>query len=985
MLRYLQLFIFCFSTVFAEFDWQDNGVPVRQGTHVEWLRTGDVGGPSEMIFSWSDTRDGGRDIYARKIDENGNESWNEEGLLIVSAPGRQEDPILISDGNGGAYIMWKDYRDEPDDGDFYAQHVLSDGSLSWDPLGVPLTTVPGKQVSPNMSGDGAGGAFCIWNDQSTGTGTFGHVYGTHLSPEGVLNPGVGIPLNTSGYEHSGVSIEIAAPGSAMMVWSDDRNDSEFGNDIYGQRIDSNCTTLWSSHEEGGVLIYSGPGEQGHAKVTYYSDTASVIVWDDNRNNPDTEDIYAQFVDMDGNLLFDSEGIAVSVADARQYKPRIKGNSLGAFVIWSDTRYNTQTPALNDIFMQKLTIEDGLAWDDAVEVSSEQTGDQTQARLTTDNSGGIFISWMDDRNEENFDDIYLQHFDGAGNATFEDNGTSIASSQGLQMNPLVRTDGSNGAFLVWGDFRSGSLSIYVQHLTTDNDLSFSVNGEVKVVGLGGNTISEYSYKPGALYMGDNEALLYWVDQRSGVFGQYNYGQKIFSGWSGDQINGSRLSENDKADFPIAENLADNILVGFPDAEGSLEGPGVKYQVLNNNLDLLGDPNGTLVSQTGDPQSVNKFDLINANDHVYFTYSEQEGFAIYNIFMQKFDSSGNAVFSSPVSVVSDFMADKNVRSVKEIPGVGLIVAYDAESWMGSSVNIIGVDYDGNVLDGWEGGLSVCDNSADQQFKGMVETSDGFFVIWKDYRGDGNDIYGQKIAYDGSLVGDSDGIPIAVEDNDQGNPSMSYNENSDEILVCWEDYRSGLYYDIYCKPIDVSSLSVGNEVELANLSFNQRSPFVFTTLDGSYLVTWQDSRNDAGENLAPDDDIYVQQISNGQFVFSENGIVVCNEDFSQVYPQIELYDETNNSYLIYWNDKRSSGKEDLVNVYAQSITVEPVESECLVMDINNDGIINVIDIVSLVNIIFDSSNITDQQACASDVNGDGVINVIDVVQVVNYILSI
>ena len=563
MFKYLKLFIFSFSFVFAQFDWQENGVPVRQGTHVEWLRTGDVGGDSEMIFAWSDTRDGGRDIYAKKIDESGNEFWNDEGLLIVSAPGRQEDPILISDGNGGAYVMWKDYRDEPDDGDFYAQHVLADGSLAWDPLGVPLTTVPGKQVSPNMSGDGAGGAFCIWNDQSTGTGTFGHVYGTHLSPEGVLNPGVGIPLNTSGYEHSGVSIEIAAPGSAMMVWSDNRNDSQYGNDIYAQRIDSNCVTLWSSHEEGGTLIYSGPGEQGHAKVTYYSDIASVIIWDDNRNDPDTEDIYAQFVDMDGTILFASDGIAVSVSESRQYKPRVKANSLGAFVIWSDTRYNTQTPALNDIFMQKLTVEDGLAWDNEVEVTAEQSGDQTQARLTTDEMGGVFITWMDDRNEENFDDVYLQHFDGDGNATFEDDGMSIASSQGLQMNPLVRTDGNEGAFLAWGDFRSGSLSIYVQHLTLNNDLSFDENGEVYVSGLGGNTISEYSYKPSALYMGNNETLLYWVDQRSGVFGQYNYGQKIFSGWNGNQINGTKLSENNRSDFPIAENLSGNILVGFPD--------------------------------------------------------------------------------------------------------------------------------------------------------------------------------------------------------------------------------------------------------------------------------------------------------------------------------------------------------------------------------------------------------------------------------------
>ena len=138
-----------------------------------------------------------------------------------------------------------------------------------------------------------------------------------------------------------------------------------------------------------------------------------------------------------------------------------------------------------------------------------------------------------------------------------------------------------------------------------------------------------------------------------------------------------------------------------------------------------------------------------------------------------------------------------------------------------------------------------------------------------------------------------------------------------------------------------------------------------------------------LAPDDDIYVQVIKNNQNAYASNGIAVCNELFSQTYPQIDLYDATNNSYIIYWNDKRSSGKEDLVNIYAQSITLE--EEQCLSGDVSNDGIINVLDIVLLVNIIFDQTNPTEQQLCAADTSGDGVINVLDVVLLVNYILSI
>ena len=63
----------------------------------------------------------------------------------------------------------------------------------------------------------------------------------------------------------------------------------------------------------------------------------------------------------------------------------------------------------------------------------------------------------------------------------------------------------------------------------------------------------------------------------------------------------------------------------------------------------------------------------------------------------------------------------------------------------------------------------------------------------------------------------------------------------------------------------------------------------------------------------------------------------------------------------------------------------SQCTLMDVNNDGIINVIDIVSTVNIIFDVSSHDNQQLCAADANQDGIINVIDIVTIVNYIFSL
>ena len=1003
MLKLLKI-LFLTSFIFGQFDWQDNGLPVRQGNHIEWLRTADKGNEGEIIFAWSDTRSGGRDIYVKKIDVNGNEVWGDSnGIIAVGAPGRQEDPILISDGQGGAYIMWKDYRDEPDDGDFYAQYILSDGSLAWDLMGVPLTSVPGPQVSPNMSGDGAGGAFAIWNDQSTDTGNYGHVYGTHLSPSGVLEEGIGIPLNISSNEHAGVSIEIASPGSAIMVWSDNRNlDLGLGNDIYGQRIDSQCNTLWSSPEEGGIPIYSGEYTQGHAKVTHYSDSASIVVWDDNRNDPPvsengptSEDIYAQFIDMSGNILASSEGIAVSIEESRQYKPRVKGDSQGAYVIWSDTRYNNQTPALNDIFIQRLTLEDGLVWSEAVPLCINQLGDQTQARLSSDNSGGAFVTWMDDRNESNFDDIYIQHIDSEGSFSFETDGIGVGNAVGLQMNPLVRSDGSDGTFIVWGDFRTGSLSIYLQHLNISNELTFIENGEIYASGLGGNTITEYSYKPKSLYLENGESLIYWVDQRFGVFGQNIYGQKISStGWSSDYnsvdllnyVNnyGKKLTENNRGDFPNVSNIGDseNILMGFADLEATLQGPGASFQILENNLDLSGDQEGTLLSNPSESIKINSISLTETNNgELYYAFSEYEYF-VANIFLQRFDQTGFPI-SSPVRIVEDFMQDNVVADLANLDNEGLLVVFDSESWMGSSVQYSGVNYDGGLLSGWTGMANLSTFDSNQKFRGMVNMGElGFFIIWDDDRNGSSDIYGQKIDSNGNIVGDSVGIPIAVGVNDQTEPSVTYNQNLNEVMVCWEDYRSGAYYDIYCNSISGDDLTVGNEIALSTLSYNQRYPFVYSTLGDSYLITWQDSRNDPGENLAPDDDIYIQQIINGNSIFQDNGIVVCNEDFSQTYPQIELYNEETNSYMIYWNDNRSSGKEDLVNIYVQSISVEP--QECLVMDVNADSLINVLDIVLVVNIIFGDISPDNQQSCAGDANTDGIINVLDVVLIVNSILS-
>jgi len=67
--------------------------------------------------------------------------------------------------------------------------------------------------------------------------------------------------------------------------------------------------------------------------------------------------------------------------------------------------------------------------------------------------------------------------------------------------------------------------------------------------------------------------------------------------------------------------------------------------------------------------------------------------------------------------------------------------------------------------------------------------------------------------------------------------------------------------------------------------------------------------------------------------------------------------------------------------------VENPCadwMLGDINNDGIVNVLDIVGVVNHIVGLSTLTECAEWAADFNEDNVVNVLDIVMIVNYIFE-
>ena len=65
------------------------------------------------------------------------------------------------------------------------------------------------------------------------------------------------------------------------------------------------------------------------------------------------------------------------------------------------------------------------------------------------------------------------------------------------------------------------------------------------------------------------------------------------------------------------------------------------------------------------------------------------------------------------------------------------------------------------------------------------------------------------------------------------------------------------------------------------------------------------------------------------------------------------------------------------------KPVDG-CTKGDLDHNGIVNVVDIVNLVNFIFETASPVYYQECASDMNNDDILNVLDVVLIVDLIFG-
>lgn len=438
--------------------------------------------------------------------------------------------------------------------------------------------------------------------------------------------------------------------------------------------------------------------------------------------------------------------------------------------------------------------------------------------------------------------------------WSENGVPICTGGGWATKDVKAIyNGFGETIIAWSDLRAaqGNFDIYVQALDYDGNTQWQDNGSPMCTAPGEQI--DICMIADSIYGGANMA---WVDGRSGTDADI-YAQQV--GISGDQAwwpeNGVPVctaSRNQVSPQITTNGEGGSIIVWEDQRPGQ---PGVYAQSIN---------------------------------HFGFTQWTDNGIPICNA------------------------SSRNPQIVTDGNGGAIITWEDYRSGV-SDIYVQHIDSNGKAMWG-ENGIPIC-TALNRQENPQIVTSGtgGTLITWEDSRSGEAKIYVQSVGPEGLAQWDDNGIPVCKTPGDQRAPVMVFTgQYFYPAIICWEDRRSGLDWDIYAQRIDLEGGLMWDEngVAVCTSDGNQKSPQIaIDKASRDIIVTWEDLPFDPSSFT-----LYAQKVaSNGSIVWAKNGVPVSSID-SALYEH-SIAPDGSGGAVIAWSDTDIDANTGLAGLYAQA----------------------------------------------------------------------
>jgi hypothetical protein len=296
---------------------------------------------------WVDKRNEGKDIYAQRIDENGNRLWVSDAQVNATYGSWMLYPRVVVAPSGDIVVTWWG------NGYLCAQKLNKVGERLWD-SDVVIHHSNGSDW--DMDVDSAGNCLVTWWEyRHGGWPEPPDIFAQKIDPDSNLlwgTGGVEVDLNSGGW-HLYPAVAVDSSNTVWIAWDDFYSTD---GDIFLQRLSSDGEHLWSSDQ---LINSDGTGSrQTGPEIGIDGDGNAVVAWADYRNDPGDyrkTDIYAQRMSPIGSLLWGAD-VLVNEASGDPRPPSLAVSGDNTSVAWVDLRDGDP-----NIYTQRLTSAGTRGW------------------------------------------------------------------------------------------------------------------------------------------------------------------------------------------------------------------------------------------------------------------------------------------------------------------------------------------------------------------------------------------------------------------------------------------------------------------------------------------------------------------------------------------------------------------------------------------------------------------------------------------------
>jgi hypothetical protein len=389
--------------------------------------------------------------YMQVVDSAGNLKWDSEGVpIIANGSISTQNPDMFLDSLGNYWVALEGNED------IYVQKLSPTGQRLFGDDGVAVCAEEGAQQFPHLCSSGSG-SIVIWADYRFHLDSnIVFTRAQRLNQDGIIQwPLEGVPISDS--SHSFPDLVPDGNYGSLIAYTQFYIYGE-GRVVFVQRLDSLGNRMWS---EIGKSIHKGSFDS-RMKCSLGRDAI-----EDGMNGiilfyTDSGLYMGQRIDSSGNLLWDTSGVCVGADNYSHFGSFSPLSSNGTYVV----RGESHAEPHQAVYVHRVTLTGEIPWSDTGKVAWWVWGDDPQGFvgdiIPSVSDNGIIV-WRDVGDHEGWyqqQGIMAQRIDTLGD-TLWSGAVHICSTTGNE--PSIISTNDKAGIVAWNDTRNGNTDVYTARI------------------------------------------------------------------------------------------------------------------------------------------------------------------------------------------------------------------------------------------------------------------------------------------------------------------------------------------------------------------------------------------------------------------------------------------------------------------------------------------------------------------------------------------